>query len=584
MPQAPLISRTQHIDRRIHVLYLVLLLSFLGLAGRAAYLQIYLHQDFLKKAAAQQKKLVRIAAKRGVITDRNGHKLALDVQAHSIYVDPEYVKDAPGDIAARLAPVLGMTPQALQTDLEKKRFWHYLIRKVDTEVAEAVRALKIPGIGILSENKRVYPHDNLGASLIGYTDIDNEGREGIEKSFDEFLQGGTNKVGILTDAYGNELLRTDGNLPFLTEKSKANKVVLTIDENVQYIAERELQKGMDNTQADRGLAVVMRVDNGDLLALATNPSVNPNEIIQAGWDARIKNWGVTDFYEPGSTMKIFTVAAALEAGKTRIDEVIPTPTLIHLDGWPVHDHHQPPGRVRMLNPVQMMEVSSNVGTSILGRRMSPEQHRNLLLKFGFGRKTQSRLNGEVEGILPPLPWPASRQSTVSFGQGVAVTPLQIVTATSAIANRGVRVEPRIIERIVSPEGDVIKAFDPVKTPTLSESTARDVLKMMEEVVESKGGTAHATKLPGYLMGGKTGTADKVVGGRYNGDVMSSFVGILPTDRPQFVIFVLFDAPKTAHYASLTAVPVFKEIARNLISYYGLQPSRPEELNAYRMRN
>jgi cell division protein FtsI/penicillin-binding protein 2 len=146
------------------------------------------------------------------------------------------------------------------------------------------------------------------------------------------------------------------------------------------------------------------------------------------------------------------------------------------------------------------------------------------------------------------------------------------------------VEPRIIERIVSPEGDVIKAFDPVKTPTLSESTARDVLKMMEEVVESKGGTAHATKLPGYLMGGKTGTADKVVGGRYNGDVMSSFVGILPTDRPQFVIFVLFDAPKTAHYASLTAVPVFKEIARNLISYYGLQPSRPEELNAYRMRN
>ncbi|MBF2053186.1 MAG: penicillin-binding protein 2 [Candidatus Sericytochromatia bacterium] len=583
MPPAPPISRTQQIDRRIHVLYLVLLLSFLGLAGRAAYLQIYQHQDFLRKAAAQQKKLVRIAAKRGMITDRNGHKLALDVQAYSVYVDPEYVKNTPAEIAARLAPVLEMSVSDLQADLEKKQFWHYLTRKVDEKVADAVRALKIPGIGILSENKRVYPHDNLGSSLIGYTDIDNEGREGIEKSFDEFLQGGTNKVGILTDAYGNELLRAEGDLPFLTEKSKANKVVLTIDENVQYIAERELQKGMESTQAERGVAIVMRVDNGDLLALATNPSVNPNEIIQQGWDARIKNWAVTDFYEPGSTMKIFTVAAALEAQKTTIDEVIPTPTLIHLDGWPVHDHHQPPGRVRMLTPLQMMEVSSNVGTSILGRRMPPEEHRNLLLKFGFGRKTHSRLNGEVAGILPPLPWPASRQSTVSFGQGVAVTPLQVVTATSAIANRGVRVEPRIIERIVSPEGDVIKAFEPVKTQTLSESTAQDMLKMMEEVVESKGGTGHGTKLPGYLIGGKTGTADKVVGGRYNGDVMSSFVGVLPTDRPQFVIFVLFDAPKTAHYASLTAVPVFKEIARNLISYYGLQPSRPEELNAYRMR-
>lgn len=575
-------SRSKQIDQRIHLLYLSILVGFILISGRAAWLQLYQHQDFRKLAAAQQKKLISLAGKRGVITDRNGHNLALDVQAYAVYIDPEFVKDPPELLASKLAPILKVPQAKLQENIAKK-YWHYLERKLDENTAKKVKELKLPGIGTLSESKRVYPHEEMGASLIGYTDIDNAGREGIEKSFNEFLAGGTNKVSILTDAYGNELLRADGNLPFLTEKAKANQVTLTIDENVQYIAERELKKGMDDTQAKRGLAVVMRIDNGDLLALATNPTIDLNTITAKGWDPRIKNWGVTDFYEPGSTMKIFTIAAALEAGKTSVDEIVPTPTLIYVDKWPVHDHHQPPGRVRMLKPLQILEVSSNVGSSILGRRMTPEQHRNLLWQFGFGRQTHSGLNGEVAGLLPPLPWGAARQSTVSFGQGVAVTPLQIVTAASAIANKGMRVEPRIIQKITSPEGKVIKEFAPVKNRTLSEKTATEVLDMMKEVVESQHGTAHVAKIPGYVLGGKTGTADKVVGGRYNGDVMASFVGVLPADKPQFIIFVLFDAPQTAHYASMTAVPVFKEISRNLITYYGLQPSQPHELGAYKVQ-
>lgn len=580
--QKPIPSRGKQIDQRIHMLYLAILVGFIVIASRAAYLQLYQHQDFRKLAASQQKKVISLAGKRGVITDRNGHNMALDVQAYAVYVDPEFVKNTPAELTAKLAPVLKIPAQELQDNISKK-FWHYLARKLDEKTKNQVKALKLPGIGVVSESKRVYPHEEMAASLIGYTDVDNAGREGIEKSFNEYLLGGSSKVSIVTDAYGNELLRNDGNLPFLTEKAKANKVALTIDENVQYIAERELKKGMDETKAARGLAVVMRVDNGDLLALATSPTVDLNEITRKGWDTRIKNWAVTDFYEPGSTMKIFTVAAALEAGKTSVDEVIATPTLIYVDKWPVHDHHQPPGRVRMLKPFQILEVSSNVGSSMLGRRMSEHQHRSLLLKFGFGRKTHSNLNGEVPGLLPDLPWRAARQSTVSFGQGVAVTPLQIVTATSAIANKGVRVEPRIIQKITSPEGKVLKEFAPVKTRTLSEKTADDVLAMMREVVESKHGTAHIAKIPGYQLGGKTGTADKVVGGRYNGDVMSSFVGVLPADKPQFVVFVLFDAPKTAHYASQTAVPVFREICRNLITYYGLQPTEADELDAYQVQ-
>lgn len=576
-PQAPPSGpSTPPYNQRIGLLYLALILGFVGLAGRVFYLQVIRNDEFKKRAAIQQKKIISIAGKRGIITDIHGHKLAIDVPAYAVYVDPEYLKDNPADVAAKLAPLL-KEPQDKLTKNISGKFWHYIKRKLDEPTIKQIKALKIPGIGVLSENKRIYPHNEMAASLIGYTDIDNIGQEGIEKSFNEFLQGGATKAGILTDAYGNELLRIDGDLPFLTEKAKANKVVLTIDENIQYLAERELKKGMESTQAERGVAIVMGIPNGDLLALATSPSVNLNSIPGKGWDPRIKNWAVTDFYEPGSTMKVFTLAASLEAGKTSMDEVIHVPTLIYVDNWPVHDHHQPPGRVRSLKPLQILEVSSNVGSSMLGRRMKPQQHRDLLLKFGFGTKTHSGLNGEVGGLLPELPWAASRQSTVSFGQGVAVTPLQVVTAASAIANKGVRVEPRIIHEIISPENEVIKQFPPMKTRTLSEKTAQEMLSMMTQVVESQGGTAHNAKIPGYQLGGKTGTADKVVNGRYNGDVMASFIGVLPADNPRYVIFVLFDAPKTAHYASMTAVPVYREICKNLITYFGLQPSRPQEL-------
>lgn len=575
-------SRSRQIDQRIHLLYLAIIFGFIVIAGRAAWLQLYQHQEFRKLAAAQQKKLVSLAGKRGIITDRNGHNLALDVQAYAIYMDPEFMKDPPADIAAKLGPLVKQPVADLQANLSKK-YWHYLARKQDEATMNQIKKLKLPGIGVVSESKRIYPHNDTAASLIGYTDIDNVGREGIEKSFNEYLQGGANKVSILTDAYGNELLRSDGNMPFLTEKAKANQVSLTIDENVQYIVERELKKGMGETQAKRGVAMVMDAENGDLLALATNPTVNLNEITQKGWDPKIKNWGVTDFYEPGSTMKIFTIAAALETGKTNVDDIVPTPGLIYVDKWPVHDHDMPAGVVRMLKPFQILEVSSNVGSSILGRRMTPAQHHHLLSQFGFGRKTHSNLNGEVGGILPPLPWGAARQSTISFGQGIAVTPLQLITAVSAMANKGVRVEPRIIQKITSPEGKVLKEFAPVKTRTLSAETADKVLTMMREVVESPHGTAHIAKIPGYQLGGKTGTADKVVNGRYNGDVMASFLGVLPADQPKYIIFVLFDAPQAAHFASMTAVPVFHDIAKNLITYFGLQPSKPEELDAYKVR-
>lgn len=569
-------SHNQMLTQRIRLFYMMILLGFIILACRLVYLQVIKHQEFSDYAAQQQRKTISIAAKRGLISDRNGHNLALDIQAYSVYVDPEYMVDPPEVIAGKLAPLLKEPTEAI-LKLLKQKYWRYIKRKVDESTMTKIKALKLKGIGLLSESKRIYPHNSLAASLIGYTDIDNHGQEGVEKSFDKYLRGGATKVHIITDAYGNELLREDEDLPFLTEKTKANRVVLTIDENLQYLAERELAKSMTELKAERGVVMIMGLEKGDLLALATNPTTNPNEVALKGWDSRIKNWAVTDFYEPGSTMKIFTIAAALEDHKTNINEVLAVPTLIHVDRWPVHDHHQPPGRVRSLRPIDILEVSSNVGSSMLGRRMTPERHRELLGKLGFGVPTQSGLNGEVGGILPTLPWAASRQSTVSFGQGVAVTPLQVLTAASALANKGMRVEPRIIDKILSPEGKVIQSFKPVISRTLSEDTANHMLDMMTQVVEGKKGTAHSAKIPGYVLGGKTGTADKVVNGRYNGDVMASFIGVLPADKPKYVIFVLFDSPKTAHYASMTAVPVYKELCHQLITYYGIEPSRLDEI-------
>jgi cell division protein FtsI/penicillin-binding protein 2 len=568
------------VNRRIYVIYIALFAFISVLAGRLLYLQIYQHEFLTAKAELQQRRPIDLAEKRGLITDRNGNNLAIDNQSISLYAYPrEYKlnKVSIEEMAEKISPLLGEDQVTLKKKLMSRSFtWLKRQMPVSDDFRNKIKSLHIPGINYVLESKRLYPKKQLAASLIGFTNIDNQGQTGIELSFENVLADKNKQEKIFLDGRGSEILSLDKDLPTMTSKVKTSKVILTLDENIQYVVERELKKGMAEYKAQRGLAMVMDLKNGDLLALATFPTYDPNDSSKRDWSV-IKNWGVTDFYEPGSTMKIFSIAAALEQGVLGINEMVACPGQIKVDKWVVHDHGASPNQVRYLSPGDIIKVSSNVGTSIVTRRMTPETHRNMLLKFGFGKPTDSQLSGEVGGIVPDLPWVASRQSTISFGQGVAVTPLQIVTAISAVARGGIRIEPRIIKKIVNSEDKVIKEYKSKEIRTLSKDTADKVLKLMSTVVEEKGGTGRATKIPGYTIAGKTGTADKVEKGHYSGNVMASFLGIFPADDPQVLAFVLFDSPQTAHFASMTAVPVFKEIAQNVLNYLNIPPSKPEEL-------
>lgn len=481
-------------------------------------------------------------------------------------------------MAKKIATVIEKDVKEIEQDLIPKSFT-WLKRQMDTSLLEKIKALKIPGINYVFESKRIYPKKELASSLIGFTGIDNNGLSGIEHSFDSVLTGKTEQEKIFLDARGYEVLNQESIDQVTTSKAKTNKIRLTLDENIQYIAERELEKGLKEYKAKRALAIIMDLENGDLLALATYPNYDINNYSKVlenkdNWGI-IKNWAVTDVYEPGSTMKVFSIAAALEKGKVGLNEYVTCPPSIRVDGWPVHDHGA--YKLRYLQPVDILKTSNNIGTSLVSRRMKPSQHRDMLLKFGFGKATDSSLSGEVDGVLPELPWAQSRQSTISFGQGISVTPLQIVTAMSAIVRKGIRIEPRIIKEIVGPDDEIIKEYKSKEIRTLSEGTAEQIRKLLLEVVQDKEGTGKATRIDGYTIGGKTGTADKVENGRYSSNVISSFLGFYPGENPKVTAFVLFDSPQTAHYASMTAVPVFRRIAEGVLKYLRIPPSKPEEL-------
>lgn len=573
-----MILSRKNINNRIGIIYLFVFFIILALGIRLFYLQVYIYDDLKNKAEKQQKKPIPLAKKRGLIIDRNGNNLAIDTQSVSLYAYPkEYKlkKISLEEIAKKVAPIIDEDEKKVLKKISSKSFI-WLKRQMPIEKLKEIKALKISGINYEFESKRIYPKKELAASLIGFTGIDNQGLTGIEHSFENVLTSHTEQNSIFLSANGLEVLRQHGDTPQTTENVKTNKVKLTLDENIQYVTEREIKKGIDKFKAERALAMTMDLQNGDILSLATYPSFDPNNYSKSKWNV-IKNWAVTDFYEPGSTMKIFSICAALELGKLGINENVTCPGAIKVETWTVHDHGVSPGQVRVLKPADIIKTSSNVGTSIVSRRMKPEEHRNMLLKMGFGKPTDSKLSGEVGGIVPELPWRPSQQSAISFGQSVAVTPLQIMTAMSAIAREGVRIEPRIIKEIIGRNDKVIKTYKSKEFRTLSKDTAEKMRNLMIEVVEDKHGTGRGTKIPGYVIAGKTGTADKVENGRYRGNVISSFLGFFPADKPRILAFVVFDSPKTEHFASLTAVPVYKEIVSNVLNYLSIPPSNPEEL-------
>lgn len=565
-------ARHQTIRDRSSWIYGALALGALALIGRLTYLQVFQAPHLTALAREQRTREIDLASVRGEIVDRNGKELAVSVDAASIYAQPVDFELAPAQIAARLAPVLKLDAAELEQELQG-RHWRWIARQEDEEVGEAVKALKIPGIGVVRESKRLYPKDTLAATLIGFVGVDNQGLAGIERYFDHVLRGGSQKLFVQVDARGREILRENAGSPLRTLLTDGARVVLTLDETIQHIAERELARSVEELHAKRGAVLVMNARTGDLLAYATLPTYDPNHYREAQWEV-IKNWVAQDVYEPGSTIKVFTVASALQAGVISPETRFACPPTFKIGKHTISDHEVGPG-IRQLTPAEILEVSSNVGALQLGLRMPSAFHRGMLTRFGFGATTHSGIGGESKGLLPPLPWPTMRQGSISFGYGLSVTPLQILTAATAIADEGRLHAPRLIDKVMSPDGQVLHEF-PVATASqvVSPQVARAVLGMLRHVVDS--GTGTAARIPGYNVAGKTGTANKsrASGGGYSSDVFASFLGFAPAERPQLVVLALLDSPQNAHFASMTAAPLFKAVVGQTLPYLGLLPTAP----------
>lgn len=547
--------------RRIAVVGLVLLALFIVVILRAAELQLVDGEKYGAVALRQASLSANISAKRGVIEDRHGGELAITVDVDSIYAEPRKVEDH--DATARqLAPLLGQPLQTVHERIARDRSFVFLKRRVDPQLAERVRALRIKGIGTVPEPKRFYTQRELAAHIVGFSSADGQGKAGIEKQYDGELRGKSYELPGLRDALGNRVL-SEGFVPQAVLEGA--DVQLTIDRQIQHAAEEALEDTILKNRAAGGVAIVLEPRSGDVLAMASYPKFNPNNL--KGTDASHHlNRAIAAVFEPGSTTKMVTIAGALEDNLIKPDDRIDCEQgRFRIGRRTIGDAHQGYGE---LSIGEIMKVSSNVCTAKIGIHLGSRRLHHWLSEFGFGEATGIELPGELRGLVRPFEeWREIALANIAFGQGISVTPLQIAQAAATIANGGVRVRPRIVREIVEKSGRRSVPDRPPPERVLSERTAGEVTRMMEEVTR-KGGTAESAAVPGFSVAGKTGTAQKIdpVTKAYSRELyVASFVGFIPADRPEMVILVLVDEPKGSIYGGTVAAPAFREIALHALS-------------------
>jgi cell division protein FtsI (penicillin-binding protein 3) len=511
-----------------------------------------------------------VAPRRGRILDRNGDELASTVDFDSIYCNPRQLASLPG-AAERLAEALAMETGEVERILGQPRYFAWLRRKATPEQRDAALALKLPGVGARKEPGRVYPKGGLAATLLGYTSVDGRGLEGLELGFDQTLRGSGVQVPTIRDSYGRALM-VEGLVD--TSAVAGQDLVLALDKYLTYITESALAEAVEKNHAKAGVAVVMDPRTGEVLALANVPTYDPNDPRDA--TAReARNRAVTDQFEPGSVMKTFTFAAALDAGKLRPEDQFDCQMgAMAIGKYVIHDDH----KLGVLSAADVFKHSSNIGTVKIARRIGKEALYDTLVRFGFGRRPGLGLPGESAGTLHPVRrWGEIEFATHAFGHGLTVTPLQLVSGFAAVASGGVYHPPRLALRTVQPDGheEPLPGGEPRQPERIiSERAARSLLKIMERVTD-KDATGKLALIDGYPVAGKTGTALKVVGGRYDYQkYVASFVGIVPANDPRLVIGVMVDEPQPVHFGGLVSAPVFKEIAEAALRYLGVPPSTP----------
>lgn len=552
-------------DTRGMCIGLVFSMAMTLIAFKAIDLQVFQQQWLSEKVLGQVQRPVVTRGKRGAIYDANYKVLAEMLDADSVGIHPGQVSDK--DTAARqLATALAMNHQEIRDKLNTQQPFTWIKRQITSAEKAAVEALKQPGVVFVPEQRRSYPQRSLAAQVIGFSGLDGKGLEGIECAYNRYLEGKEVKTEVLRDARG----RGFSPAKVQSADTAGSDVVLTIDEKIQVSTEKSLEQAVTEFNGKSGIAVVMEPKTGAILAMAHYPTFNPNAHAKFNPETW-RNRAVSDSYEPGSTMKIFTASAALESGM-----ISPTSTFYceqgkyRLGGFILHDTHN----YGELTLADIVKVSSNIGAAKVAAAIGAKTFGKQLTAFGFGEKLGIDCPGETGGRLSAhARWKPIEMATIAFGQGVAVSALQVISATSAIANGGNLMQPFLVKAITDANGRLIRKTEPrVIQRVLSEKTAYTVRQMMKSVVEEEG-TGTNARMEGYTVGGKTGTAQKVGSeGRYeSGKFVASFIGLLPWEDPAAVILVLVDEPTPKHYGGTVAAPAFKRIAQDLTIHLNLRP-------------
>jgi cell division protein FtsI/penicillin-binding protein 2 len=541
------------IDKRIGLVFAVFFLLLLVAAARAAWLGGVRSEDLRDRALAQQENELEVAARRGTITDRHGVELAVSEDASTVFANPFLVED-PVRVAARLAPLLDR-PQDELLDLlaDDDAGFVYLARQVDADVGAKVDELDLEGVDTVVEPRRRYPQGALASQLIGAVGTDGYGLAGLEQSHEESLHGTDGRRRVVKDALGDPISIVE------MERAEAgDDLKLTIDAAIQSRVESVLAE-LGRAYTPRGAhAIVLDPNTGEILALANWPAVDANEWSQAPAEAR-KNGAVSSSFEPGSTFKPFTVSGALEEEVVEPDSAFTLPPTIRVADRVIHESHT--RGTERLTVDQILAQSSNVGTVRIGLKLGARPFDHWVRAFGFGEPIGVALPGEAPGIVPrPNEYSGSSMGNLPIGQGLAVTPLQMVQGFSAIANEGVMHAPYVVAGDESPGEQVI-----------SEETAARVSRMLEGVLAA-GGTAEEVSIPGYEVAGKTGTAEKAIKGGYSTTkVYASFIGFAPVEDPQLLVSVMVDEPLGSHSGGDVAAPAFESIASFALPYLGIPP-------------
>lgn len=555
----------KYLKLRIIFIGFIFIMAFVVICARAVHVQVYSAKWLSQKATDQFERSFKIVGNRGTIYDRNHREMAVSIEVTSIAANPSHIKNTKATARA-LAKIFKIKAAKLERNLKSKKTFIWLKRQATPKEAEAVKKLEIPGIHFIAEYNRFYPNTGMAAQALGFTGLDGDGLEGIEFSYDRHLRGPDRDLTVFKDALGNSYSAEHTRTPL----SSGNNVVLTIDQNIQFIAESALAETVKEFEANSGIVIVMAPKTGAVLAMAHYPPFNPN--VYRGFNRTLwRNRAITDPFEPGSTMKIFSAAAAIESGNISPNTIFYCENGSYRIGRNVIHDVKEHG---WLSLQQIVKYSSNIGAVKVSEKIGAKKLYMTFRKFGFGEKTGLDCPGETTGSLSHYSrWANIDTGAIAFGHGVSASAIQLITAVSAIANDGILMQPHIVQAVMDPNGKLLQRFKPRQVRrVVSRETARIVKNIMKTVI-TKGGTGVNAALEGYSAGGKTGTSRKIdESGKYSKKKhIASFTGFTPADNPEISVLIVIDEPKTKYHGGTVAAPAFKKIAQESLNYLNIAP-------------